>query len=61
MKRIIDYIARMVFLACALGIFGAIGAWETDHITFLRAMLQVLVCVGALFLMGAAQTYIQQK
>ncbi len=61
MKRFIDIIARFVFLACALGIFGAIGAWETDHITFLRAMQQVLTCGTALFLMGAVQAYIQQK
>lgn len=61
MKRFIDIIARFVFLACALGVFAAVGAWETEHITFLRAMVQVLACGGAVLLMGAVQASICKK
>lgn len=61
MKRAFDIIARFVFLACALGVFAAVGAWETDHITFLRAMVQVLACGCALLLMGAVQEFICKK
>lgn len=61
MRKVIDYIARFVFLACGLGVFAAVGAWETDHISFLRALQQVLACSGVLLVIVAVQAYIQQK
>lgn len=43
-KKVLDFICGLLFVACAVGIFGSVGAWETDHISLLRALMQIVIC-----------------
>lgn len=43
-KKVLDFVCGLLFWFCVVGVFGSVGAWETDHISLFHALVQVAIC-----------------
>lgn len=45
-KKVLDFVCGLLFWFCVVGVFGSVGAWETDHISLFRALVQIIIYFG---------------
>lgn len=52
-KKAVDFICGLLMVAAFLGMFGAVGAFETDHISAGQCIVQAAACLMVCIGLGA--------